>query len=170
MFTITDEHIAYILNDLKSKGIALPALRENLLDHICILIEGGLEDGGEFEAYYQKVIPSFYRQELRELEEETIFLLRHRGPRLLLGRTPFLFCLFVVMVGPFIGYDLQWLVRMGPQYGYRIPLEVWGGSAIFSLFPLLVWMVLALTPDRFDPLLPGGAKVMLGWRPFISVV
>jgi hypothetical protein len=170
MFKITDQHIDYILNDLQARGIGMADLRYNLLDHLCILIERGLEDGGDFEVYYRQVIRAFYRDKLVEIEEETKFLLRHRGPRLLLGRGSFLFFLFVALVGPFIGYDLQWLVRMGPEQGYRIPLEVWGGSMTFSLFPLLIWMVLALTPDRFDPLLPRGAKVLLGGRSVISIL
>jgi hypothetical protein len=170
MFTITDQHIDYILNDLEVRGIGISDLRYNLLDHVCILIERGLEDGGDFEAYYRLVIPSFYREELVEIEEETKFLLRHRGPRLLLGRASFLSFLFVVLAGPGIAYDLVWLVREGPLHAYRIPLEVWGGSMVFSLFPLLIWLVLALTPDRFDPLLPRGVKVLLGGRTFISIL
>jgi hypothetical protein len=30
--------------------------------------------------------------------------------------------------------------------------------------------VLALTPERFDPLLPKGSKVLLGWQPLISIL
>jgi hypothetical protein len=69
------------------------------------------------------------------------------------------------LIGPFIGYDVLSLLRMG-----RLPLEVWGGTLVFSQFPLLIWLVLALTPERFDPLLPRGAKVLPGWRPFISIL
>ena len=170
MFAITDQHIDFILSDLEARGIGMPDLRYNLLDHICILIEQGLEDGGNFEAYYHQVIPAFYRDKLVEIEEETKFLLRHRGPRLLLSRVQFLFCLFLLLVGPFIGYDLQWLLRVGPLNGYHIPFEVWGGSMVFSFFPLLIWMVLALTPDRFDPLLPRGSKVLLGGRSVVSIL
>ena len=71
-----------------------------------------------------------------------------------------------------IGHGTR-LVENGDLLNYvndhRIPLEVWGGSMVFSLFPLLIWTVLALTPDRFDPLLPKGAKVLLGGRSVISI-
>ena len=170
MYPITDQHIEYILDDLEARGIHIPDLRQNLLDHLCILIERNLAEGGDFEAYYQSVIPSFYRDELAEIEAEAKFLLRHRRPLLLFSRAQFLFCLFVVLVGPFIAYDIRWMIRMGPSAGYRIPLEVWGGSLVFSLFPLLIWLVLALTPDRLDPLFPRGARILLGWRPFISIL
>jgi hypothetical protein len=170
MYPITDQHIEYVLRDLDTNGIKTPDLQQNLLDHICILAERNLEAGDDFYAYYREVIPSFYRQELGEIETETMFLLRHRRPLVLLSRGQFLFGLFVLLIGPFIGYDVFWFLRMGPEHGYQLPLEVWGGTVVFSLFPLLIWLVLALTPDRFDPLLPRGAKVMLGWRPFISIL
>jgi hypothetical protein len=170
MYPITDQHIEYVLRDLDTNGIKTPDLQQNLLDHICILAERNLEAGDDFYAYYREVIPSFYRQELGEIEAETMFLLRHRRPLVLLSRGQFLFGLFVLLIGPFIGYDVFWFLRMGPEHGYQLPLEVWGGTVVFSLFPLLIWLVLALTPDRFDPLLPRGAKVMLGWRPFISIL
>jgi hypothetical protein len=163
MYPITDQHINYVLSDLDANGIKTPDLQQNLLDHFCILAERNLEEGDDFYAYYRAVIPSFYRQELAEIEAETMFLLKK--PLLLLSRGQFLFGLFVLLIGPFIAYDGLCLLRMG-----RLPLEVWGGTLVFSQFPLLIWLVLALTPDRFDPLLPKGAKVLLGRRPFISIL
>jgi len=41
---------------------------------------------------------------------------------------------------------------------------------VYSLFPLLVWLVLLLTPKRFDPLVPRGAKILIRGRwPFVSL-
>ncbi|HUB60426.1 MAG TPA: hypothetical protein VL978_06985 [Puia sp.] len=165
MYSITDQHIDYILNDLAAKGVKIPDLQQNLLDHICILIEQNLEPGEDLEAYYQSILPSFYRENLAEIEAEAQFLLRHRRRWVVLGRGQFLLGLFVLVTGPFITYDLCWFLRMG-----RLPLEVWGGTVVFMQFPFLIWLVLAFTPDRFDPLLPRGAKVLLGWRPFISIL
>jgi hypothetical protein len=170
MYPIADHHIEYILMDLDARGIKTPDLQQNLVDHICIMIERDLEVEEDFKSYYESVLPSFYREEMAEIEAETNFLLQHRGALLLLSRPQFLFCLFLLLVGPFIGVDLAWLVRIGPANGYNIPLDIWGGSLVYSLFPLLIWLVLAFTPDRFDPLLPKGAKVLLGWRPFISIL
>jgi hypothetical protein len=165
MYPITDQHIDYVLRDLDANGIKTPDLQNNLLDHICLLAERDLAPGDDFYGYYRSVIRSFYREELAEIEAETMFLLRHRRPWLLLSRSQFLCGLFVLLIGPFIGYDLLWLFRIG-----RLPFEVWCGTVVFSLFPLLVWLVITLTPQRFDPLLPKGSKVLLAWRPFISVL
>ena len=50
------------------------------------------------------------------------------------------------------------------------PMAVWGDTIVYSLFPLLVWLVLLLTPERFDPLVPRGAKILIRGRwPFVSL-
>src|ERR1700739_4967750 len=121
MYPITDQHIDFVLRDLDASGIKTPDLQLNLLDHICILAERNLREGDDFYAYYRSVIPSFYREELAEIEAEKTLLLRHRRPGLLLSRWQFLWGLFVVFIGPFPGFDVQWLLRTG-----RLPVEVWG--------------------------------------------
>jgi len=165
MYPITDEHIDFVLRDLDANGVKTPDLQQNLLDHLCILAERDLEEGDDFYAYYRAVIHSFYREELAEIEAETMFLLRHRRRLLLLSRGQFLCGLFIVFIGPFIACDSLCFLRTG-----RLPVEVWGGTLVFLQFPFLVWLVVALTPERFDPLLPRGSKVLLGWRPFISIL
>ena len=67
MFKVTDEHIDFILADLKSKGIVLKDLQENIVDHVCCLIETELIENGDFETHYEKIIPQFFNQELKEL-------------------------------------------------------------------------------------------------------
>ena len=75
MYTINEQQMDFILNDIRRRGIKLESLQQNLLDHICILIEHNLEENGDFERYYSSVIKDFYKLELRELEEEALFLL-----------------------------------------------------------------------------------------------
>jgi hypothetical protein len=75
MFCITEQHIDYILDDIRRNGIETEDLQFNLLDHICCLAEQNLSDDGDFEAFYRQTIQQFYRKELRELEEETLLLL-----------------------------------------------------------------------------------------------
>ncbi|HTR29432.1 MAG TPA: hypothetical protein VMH27_09180 [Puia sp.] len=165
MYSVTDQHIEYILGDLRSRGITIPDLRQNLLDHICILIELNLEEGQDFETYYQSILPLFYREEMAEIEQEANFLLKHRRPFLLLSRGQFLLGLFIVLVGPFVSTGVLYFLRTN-----RLPLEIWGGILIFAQFPLWIWIVVAFTPDRFDPLLPRGARVLIGRKPLISIL
>ena len=51
------------------------------------------------------------------------------------------------------------------------PVCIWGDTLVYVLSPVGIWLVLLLTPNRFDPLIPWRSKVRLGWRrPFIRVI
>ncbi len=75
MYQITEKNIDFILEDLYNRGIRTESLRLNLLDHVCILIEENLEEGGDFQQFYATTIKTFYQNELCELEIETNYLL-----------------------------------------------------------------------------------------------
>lgn len=79
MYCITDQHIDYILDDIRRNGIETEDLQFNLLDHICCLAEQSLKEGDDFEGFYRQTIKQFYKNELRELEEETILLLTFKN-------------------------------------------------------------------------------------------
>ncbi len=74
MYQLKDRHIDYILNDISARGVTIEDLQYNLVDHICCIIENNLEENGDFEAFYQKVVQSFFKKELKEIEDETISL------------------------------------------------------------------------------------------------
>lgn len=75
MYTLSDQQIDFILDDIRRNGIELEDLQYNLLDHVCCIIERELEANGDFEQFYQSAIRKFYNQRLAELEEETQSLL-----------------------------------------------------------------------------------------------
>ena len=75
MYKLREEQIDYILNDIKNRGIEIESLQLNLLDHACCIIEEELNEGDDFESFYQKIITRFSKNELKEIEEETICLL-----------------------------------------------------------------------------------------------
>ncbi|MBK6834508.1 MAG: hypothetical protein IPG89_09620 [Bacteroidetes bacterium] len=79
MYCINDKQIDYILNDIRARGVEMEDLQYNLLDHICCLVEQNLEENGDFEGFYKKTIPKFYKHELWEIEEETITLLTFKN-------------------------------------------------------------------------------------------
>jgi len=171
MYQLNDQQIDFILSDLGQRGIRTESLRLNLLDHICILIEENLEENGDFYQYYTSVLPAFYKQELRELEEEAHLLMTMQRGHLLLSRNQFFLLLFALLIGPFITYDIVWMVNTAIAIGgWRLPFEIWGSTLIFALYPLLVLLVLFFTPEKFDPLIPRGSKILLGFRPFIRIL
>ena len=79
MYILSQQQIDFILSDIKSRGIEMEDLQVSLLDHICCLIESELEPDGDFESFYRKIIPRFFKKELREIEEETILLLTFKN-------------------------------------------------------------------------------------------
>jgi hypothetical protein len=79
MYCLSDEQIDYILNDIRRNGVEMEDLQQNLLDHICCIIEQNLEENGNFEHFYSATIKTFYKKELREIEEETKFLLKFKN-------------------------------------------------------------------------------------------
>jgi hypothetical protein len=79
MYCLSDKQIDYILNDIGARGVEMESLQQNLLDHVCCIIEQNLEANGDFENFYQKTIQTFYKDELWEIEEETLLLLTYKN-------------------------------------------------------------------------------------------
>lgn len=79
MYCISEQQQEFILNDIRARGIELVSLQQDLLDHVCCIIEQNLEEDGNFESFYLTCIEQFYNQKLSEIEEETINLLIHKN-------------------------------------------------------------------------------------------
>lgn len=79
MYQISDQQIDYILSDIGARGVEMESLQQNLLDHVCCIIENNLEENGDFESFYKKTIQTFYKDALWEIEEETILLLTFKN-------------------------------------------------------------------------------------------
>lgn len=48
--------------------------------------------------------------------------------------------------------------------------RIWGDTLVYALGPILILMVVFLTPDRFDPILPTKSKIIIGEKPWIKVI
>ena len=75
MIQLSHEQVAFILEDLKANGIHSEELQLSLLDHICCVIEEEMSPEQDFVNFYQKVVPRFFKRDLREIQEETDLLL-----------------------------------------------------------------------------------------------
>jgi hypothetical protein len=170
MPTLTDEQVDYVSADLYAHGIRLEGLRDNLLDHICILLEEKLEKDGDFQEAYAAVIPTFYRTSLYEIEEEALFLASLRGPHLVLSRSWFFVLAFALALGPWLAYIARWWFSLGPMENIRWSFDVIQCAVVLDVYPLLTLIIVFLTPNRFDPLIPWGSKILLGFKPLIRVL
>ncbi|HRH65318.1 MAG TPA: hypothetical protein PLU53_03390, partial [Bacteroidia bacterium] len=79
MIALSDELVERIAEDLRRKGIETQDLHDNLLDHICCILEGELTQLSEFDEKYPEILRRFYKDKLVELEEETQQLLTFKN-------------------------------------------------------------------------------------------
>lgn len=79
MFVLKDEQIRFILEDIRRNGIVTEALQQDLLDHICCVIETEMLDESNFEEFYRSILPRFFKRNLREIQEETTLLLKFKN-------------------------------------------------------------------------------------------
>jgi hypothetical protein len=79
MITITNEQVEFILNDFESRGIVTEGLRDDLLDHMCCVIESEMQESDDFHRFYERVLPRFFKDSLGELQTETDNLLRFKN-------------------------------------------------------------------------------------------
>ncbi len=49
-------------------------------------------------------------------------------------------------------------------------VAIWMSSLAYALLPALSLLVLYFIPERFDPVIPKGSKVLIGKRPFIKII
>lgn len=125
MYTLSDEQIDYISDDIRRNGIQIEDLQLNLLDHICCIIEHNLKDGEDFEPFYRDTVKQFYRKELSEIEEETVYLLTFKN-YYLMKRSMIVsgaFAAFILVMGA--------IFKIGHWPGAGI--LIFSGMVVFSL-------------------------------------
>ena len=75
MYQLSEKQIDFILDDIKKRGIQIESLQQNLLDHVCCILENEMNAEDDFEKLYSNTIQKFYKKELFEIEQETNDLL-----------------------------------------------------------------------------------------------
>ncbi len=70
---LTDDHISYIIKDLNYRGIVAQGIQEELIDHICSVVETEMANGSRFIDAYHKTLKSFgHTAGLRETQKQVI--------------------------------------------------------------------------------------------------
>ena len=159
MFKVTDEHIDFIINDLVSKGIVLKDLQENIVDHVCCLTEEELHENGDFEAHYENLIPRFFNQELKEIQQETDSLINSKSIELLKSTLQVSGVLSVLLLGFGVYYKLHHLTGTG--------IILFGGMLLFCLLflPSLIMLKFKDTDTKQNLVLVSIAFLLtLLWR------
>ncbi|MEL7001094.1 MAG: ABC transporter permease, partial [Bacteroidota bacterium] len=82
--SLNNEHIAYIIKDITYRGIVEQDLQEELVDHICDLVETKMNNGERFIGAYNQVIKSFGQDsEIQQLQTQVIDF-SNNNPKLML--------------------------------------------------------------------------------------
>ena len=73
MKTLSYSYVAFIINDLKKRGLFYENLNEEIIDHICTSVEEKVNEGERFAEAYQAVLEDFGSSSgLIEIQQQTI--------------------------------------------------------------------------------------------------
>lgn len=72
---LSDWQIEAIRNHIDQSAISIQTLKDDVLDHLCCVMEYRLERGQDFEAALTEVLHEFAPGGLDQIQEETLFLL-----------------------------------------------------------------------------------------------
>ena len=73
MAQLTAEHIDYIIKDLNYRGIVAEGIQDELIDHVCSVVEAEMEKGTRFIDAYHKTLHAFgHNTGLRETQKQIL--------------------------------------------------------------------------------------------------
>lgn len=74
---ITDEQVDFIETEISNSQVKSKELRDDLLDHMCCLVEMDMKKGLSFDQAYQKAFLQTSPNGYGEIQNETLFLLNY---------------------------------------------------------------------------------------------
>ena len=75
MYKVTDEQVDFLLNEVRARGVTIEDLQWNLVDHMCCIIEEEMSETDDFHQFFSTLLPRFFNDNLREIQEESELLL-----------------------------------------------------------------------------------------------
>lgn len=75
---LSDDQVERIREYVAQSGIHLPALQEDVLDHLCCVLEETMDSPGDFEKQLDIAVTDLAPDGLDKLERETMFLLNSK--------------------------------------------------------------------------------------------
>jgi hypothetical protein len=79
---VIDDNYERIKADLVRLGLTYERLMDDLLDHICCMVEENMEEGVDFESSYNKVLDSIGENRLPEIQHQTLLNLDKKFQRM----------------------------------------------------------------------------------------
>lgn len=75
---LTPEQEDLIADFVDVQGVSLPALRDDLIDHLCCVIESNLNNGKPFDQVLQAAVFDLAPNGLKDIQHQTVFLLNSK--------------------------------------------------------------------------------------------
>ena len=77
-----DENYERIKGDLVSRGLTYDRLMDDVLDHVCCMVEEFMNLGEDFETSYERVLDSIGETRLSEIQHQTLLNLDKKFQRM----------------------------------------------------------------------------------------
>ena len=77
-----DDNYERIRADLVSRGLTYDRLIDDMLDHVCCMVEESMEEGSDFESSYDQVLDSIGDKRLPEIQHQTLLNLDKKFQRM----------------------------------------------------------------------------------------
>ncbi|MEM6828923.1 MAG: hypothetical protein AAGA66_10075 [Bacteroidota bacterium] len=129
---ILPEYEERIIRHVETSEISNQSLKEDLIDHLCCLVEMELKAGNDFNDAYEKALQQTAPNGLNEIQNETIFLLNYSKIMLMKRLTYVLGYIFALAWVIGIFFKLMHLP------GATILMFSGGTGLAFIFFPLLL--------------------------------
>jgi hypothetical protein len=72
MNALTDSNIAFMYDDLKARGMTMVELKDEMVDHLCCMIEPELSKGIIFQVAYDEIIGKLEDNTFKKIQHQTI--------------------------------------------------------------------------------------------------
>lgn len=151
---LTEEQVDSIREHIEQSGLTLESLKEDLLDHLCCVVEYEMKQGLGFEDAYDQALTQVCPNGLNEIQRETLFLLNFTK----------------IMRMKKIMYTIGLLASISVSIGwFMLLLHMPGGRELFNygFLALVLIFVPMLAFDRYkvsvSQVLSERLKIILGF-------
>ncbi|WNJ16771.1 M23 family metallopeptidase [Pontibacter sp. G13] len=113
---LQDSHIDSILERLRAEGLSFAALEDELLDHVCCLVEEELAEGTSFEVALDDAIHSFGDNGIQHVQKETLIAISYKS-RLMKQFAFTVAAAFSLLMVAYLGAEAQQIPSLAPVQG-----------------------------------------------------
>ncbi len=131
---VSPEHVAHIKEVIGQSAITIDTLKDDLLDHLCCVVEAKMTNGGGFEISLKEALDELAPDGLDAIQRETIFLLNSTK----------------IMFMKKIMYSIGLITSISMTMGILAKLLHWPGSEELFTYGFVAFLLLFLPMLAID--------------------